>query len=145
MTTFTTSRELAANRTAVFAAIKDPARLATWWGPNGFSNRFDVFEFKPGGKWVFAMIGPDGKTYANESVFTSIETDARVVIQHISPPQFQLTITLEKSSNGTRVIWEQAFADAAVANAVRHIVEPANEQNLDRLSAEVQHSNGTGA
>ena len=31
-----------------------------------------------------------------------------------------------------------AIKDAAVAQAVRHIVEPANEQNLDRLGVELE-------
>lgn len=137
MSTFKTSRELAADPATVFAAIKDPVRLARWWGPDGFSNRFEVFEFAPGGNWVFSMIGPDGTTYANTSTFTTIDAERRVAIEHISPPQFVLTITLEPAAGGTRVIWEQAFADDAVANAIRHIVEPANEQNLDRLSVEV--------
>lgn len=137
MSTFTSQRTLCAARSAVFAAIQDPARLARWWGPDGFSNRFDVFEFQPGGRWVFEMIGPDGQIYRNESVFSRIEADRQVVIRHVCPPHFTLTITLEPSPEGTLVRWEQAFADAAVASAIRHIVVPANEQNLDRLSAEV--------
>ncbi|RZI42711.1 polyketide cyclase [Herbaspirillum sp. HC18] len=137
MTTFSTSRQFATEPSAVFAAIKDAKRLARWWGPDGFSNSFEIFEFQTGGKWIFTMIGPDGKTYPNESVFSSIEIDRKVVIQHASQPHFQLTITLEPSSGGTLLRWDQAFADASVAQAVRHIVEPANEQNLDRLSIEL--------
>jgi uncharacterized protein YndB with AHSA1/START domain len=137
MLTFTTTRQLAATPTAVFAAIKDAERLAKWWGPNGFSNHFETCEFQAGGKWLFNMTGPDGKTYANESVFSSIEEDRQVVIQHVSAPQFQLAITLEPSLGGTLVRWEQTFADESVGQAIRHIVEPANEQNLDRLNAEV--------
>jgi uncharacterized protein YndB with AHSA1/START domain len=137
MTTFSTSRQLAAAPSAVFAAIADPERLARWWGPSGFSNRFEVFEFQPGGKWIFCMVGPDGKTYPNESVFSSIEADRQIVIRHVSPPHFQLAITLEPSSGGTLIRWEQTFADASIAQAIRHIVEPANEQNLDRLSTEL--------
>ena len=137
MSTFVTSRSLPAEPAAVFAAIQDPARLAKWWGPSGFANRFDVFEFLPGGRWVFDMIGPDGKIYPNESVFAAIEADRQVVIQHVCEPHFTLTITLEPAPGGTLVRWLQAFADASVARAVRHIVEPANEQNLDRLTAEV--------
>jgi uncharacterized protein YndB with AHSA1/START domain len=137
MTMFSTSRQLAAAPATVFAAIKDAECLARWWGPSGFSNRFEVFEFKAGGKWVFSMIGPDGTVYPNESQFTHIEPDRQVVIQHVCPPHFQLTITLEPSATGTLLRWDQAFADASVAQAVKHIVEPANEQNLDRLSAEL--------
>lgn len=137
MNTFSTTRQLAAAPAAVFAAIENPARLAKWWGPNGFSNRFDVFEFQRGGKWEFDMIGPDGKVYRNEAIFSVIEPNCRVVIQHISQPHFQLSITLEPSGEGTLVRWDQVFVDATVAQAVRHIVEPANEQNLDRLSADL--------
>lgn len=138
MNAFKTSRELPAPPTKVFAAIQDPECLARWWGPNGFTNQFEIFEFKPGGKWVFTMIGPDGKTYANESHFGTIEQDRQVVIQHVSAPVFVLSISLESTPGGTLVHWEQVFNDPAVAKAVRHIVEPANEQNLDRLAAEIR-------
>jgi hypothetical protein len=40
------------------------------------------------------------------------------------------------------VEWVQAFDSPEVAAAVRHIVEPANEQNLDRLTAEVLAGKG---
>lgn len=137
MTTFRTSRTFHASPKDVFAALQDPQRLARWWGPSGFTNVFDVFDFRPGGAWVFTMIGPDGTRYANESVFKAIEPYQRVVIEHVCPPRFALTITLTPIDSGTRLVWEQAFEDAALAESVRHIVEPANEQNLDRLSAEL--------
>lgn len=136
--TFRTTRELPAPPATVFAAIQDPIRLARWWGPNGFTNTFDVFEFKPGGRWIFAMIGPDGRVYRNESGFAAIEPDRQVVIRHVSTPRFVLTITLEATAAGTRVLWEQVFEDPAVADAVRAIVESANEQNLDRLTAVIR-------
>jgi hypothetical protein len=60
MTTFTTRREVAALPAAVFAAIRDPDRLAKWRGPDGFTNRFKSFEFRPGGQRMFDMVGPDG-------------------------------------------------------------------------------------
>ncbi|WZO98590.1 SRPBCC family protein [Isosphaeraceae bacterium EP7] len=138
MTTFSTKRALHATPSAVFAAFQDPDRLARWWGPDGFTNTFETFEFRPGGRWVFSMHGPDGKTYPNESLFVSIVPDGEIVIRHVSLPQFQLTVTLHDDPAGTLVAWEQAFDDDSVANAIRHIIEPANEQNLDRLTAEVQ-------
>ena len=134
MSIFKTQRQLSATPAAVFAAIADPARLATWWGPEGFTNQFETFEFKVGGRWVFTMVGPDGQRYPNESVFAAIVADSQVVIRHSCQPFFTLTITLQANAEGTLVLWEQAFDDAAVAQAVRHIVEPANEQNLDRLA-----------
>jgi len=35
-----TSRVLNASRERVFEAISDPAQLAQWWGPKGFTNTF---------------------------------------------------------------------------------------------------------
>ena len=137
MNTFQTSRLLAFSPQAVFAAIQDPQRLARWWGPNGFTNQFEVFDFRPGGSWVFDMVGPDGTRYANESVFFHIEAGRQVVIDHVCAPVFRLTITLEPEAGGTRVHWLQVFDDPAFAQAMRHILEPANAQNLDRLSAEL--------
>ncbi len=138
MTTFATTRDFNASPTAIFAAIRDPARLARWWGPAGFSNRFSIFEFRADGRWVFDMIAPDGTIYANESVFTRIVDDQELVLRHICQPLFTLSIRLEATAIGTRLHWTQTLDDAAEAEAIRHIVEPANEQNLDRLTAELE-------
>ena len=47
---------------------------------------------------------------------------------------FTLTVDLRPVAGGTQVSWHQAFDDRATAQAVRAICEPANEQNLDRLT-----------
>ena len=138
MNTFTNTRTLPARPEAVFAALTTPERLARWWGPAGFSNRFAVCEVRPGGRWVFDMIGPDGTVYANESVFQHIEPHRQVVVRHTCAPLFTLSITLEPVAEGTQLHWQQVFDDAAFAQAAAHILVPANEQNLDRLQAELQ-------
>lgn len=140
---FQTSREIPAPPASVFAAFADSARLAIWWGPAGFTNTFSTCEFKSGGTWKLVMHGPDGKDYPNESVFQDIEPSRRIVIHHVSLPRYLLTVTLEPTdSGGTRVGWEQEFENPGVASAIGKIVVPANEQNLDRLSAEVLRGQG---
>lgn len=144
MTTFRTSREIPAPPEQVFAAFSDPQRLARWWGPAGFTNTFSVCEFKSGGRWSFVMHGPDGRQYRNESVFAEVEPPTSVVVQHVSGPKYRLNITLAPSGAGTTVTWAQTFENAAVASRIEHIVVPANEQNLDRLSSEVLRKSGGG-
>lgn len=129
-----TSRVLPFSPAAIYAAFSSPELLAQWWGPEGFTNTFEQFEFKTGGQWKFVMHGPDGNSYPNESVFAVLEKDSKIVIDHICAPLFTLTIQLTPAENGTQISWEQVFADAATAQAVKSIVEPANEQNLDRLT-----------
>jgi uncharacterized protein YndB with AHSA1/START domain len=137
MTAFQTSREIAATADEVFAAFSHPERLARWWGPAGFSNTFAVCEFKAGGRWSFTMHGPDGSNHPNECVFAEIDAPKCIVINHVNQPMFRLTITLEPTATGTRVSWSQDFGDAELARKIEHIVVPSNEQNLDRLAAEV--------
>jgi uncharacterized protein YndB with AHSA1/START domain len=143
MTTFKTSREISAPIEGVFAALTDGERLARWWGPNGFTNTFHTFEFETGGRWIYTMHSPNGGNPENESVFELVEPPRKVVIRHISQPLYRLTIELTPSAAGTTVSWSQEFDDAAVAERIAKIVVPANEQNLDRLSAEVRSGRET--
>jgi uncharacterized protein YndB with AHSA1/START domain len=143
------ARELATSRVLpfapaqVFRAIAEPERLARWWGPAGFTNSFERFEFRPGGAWNFVMHGPDGKDYRNESVFEAIEPGSMVVVRHSSAPHFTLTVSLAAEGGGTRVRWRQLFDDAKVREQLEAMCVPANEQNLDRLQAELAaHAQG---
>jgi Uncharacterized conserved protein len=137
MTTFKTSRNIPALPEKIFATFVNPERLAKWWGPSGFTNTFKKFQFTPGGTWSFVMHGPDGTNYPNESEFSEIIPNEKVVIRHHSQPNFTLTVHIAKSGEGSTVHWIQEFDNDEVAKKVAHIVEPSNEQNLDRLVAEV--------
>lgn len=132
--TLRTSRILPYAPLAIYEAFASASTLASWWGPDGFTNRFEVFEFKVGGRWKFTMHGPDGKSYPNESRIAALEPGALVVIRHVNAPLFTLTVRLTPVDGGTRLDWDQAFDDGQTAQAVRHIVVPSNEQNLDRLT-----------
>ena len=81
MTTFNTSLEIPATAEQVFSAISHPERLARWWGPAGFTNTFNICDFKNGGRWSLIMHGPDGKNYPNENVFAEIEPLRKIIIQ----------------------------------------------------------------
>jgi uncharacterized protein YndB with AHSA1/START domain len=130
-----TERVLSVSPRIVFAAFEQQERLAQWWGPNGFRNTFEQFEFTPGGRWVYVMHGPNGANYPNESVFREIKPDTKIVIGHVSQPRFTLTVTLTARGDKTHLAWVQEFESSEVAARMRPICEPANEQNLDRLQS----------
>jgi uncharacterized protein YndB with AHSA1/START domain len=132
-----TGRTLPHPPEAVFAAFADPARLARWWGPAGFTNEFEVCDLRTGGEWRFVMRGPDGTRHPNVSRFREVDAPRRFVVEHLSAPRFTLTVVLTAADGGTRVSWLQVFESAEIAARLRPLVEPANEQNLDRLAAEV--------
>ena len=88
------------------------------------------------------MHGPDGKNYPNENLFADIESPKKVIVQHASEPKYRLTIALASSPIGTIVSWSQEFESSEVASRIEHIVVPANDQNLERLSVEVLRKQG---
>lgn len=130
-----TERVLAASPAQVFAAFARPDLLAEWWGPSGFTNTFEQFEFQPGGRWVFVMHAPNGANYPNESVFREIEPDAKIVIEHIVNPWFTLTVSLVPRGQQTHLAWVQVFESPEVAAKMRALSGTANEQVLNRLQA----------
>jgi len=81
------------------------------------------------------MHGPEGSNHSNESVLLKLDAPSTLVIHHVSKPRYVLTVTLDKHEGGTAINWAQEFEDSAVADRIRHIAEPANEQNLDRLQS----------
>ncbi|MGY4831465.1 SRPBCC family protein [Sphaerotilaceae bacterium SBD11-9] len=124
---------------ALYAAFTDPQRLARWWGPKGFRNTFETFEPRPGGEWRFVMHGPDGKDYKNYSVFTELTPSARIVFEHRCAPYFEMAIgLLDRGDGSTLLTWRQRFDRAETRAAVAPIVVGANEENFDRLAAELQ-------
>jgi len=132
-----TTRVLDASPDLVFRAFSDPAHLARWWGPKGFTNTFHEFDLRPGGAWRFVMHGPDGAHYQNHSVFVEVVPPERIVINHVSGPHFHLTITLAEQAGRTKLSWRMLFESAAECDKVKTFAVPANEQNLDRLETEL--------
>ena len=129
---FTVSRE------KVFAAFADPAVLARWWGPQGFTNEFHEFDFRVGGVWRFTMRGPDGASYAMDHRFVDVLAPERVAVRHLQPGHdFLLTVSLAVHDGGTELTWRQRFDDAAEGERLRGFLTAANAENLDRLAAQL--------
>ena len=132
------SRVIAAPPALVFKAWTDPLHLAKWWGPKGFTNTFERFDLRPGGHWDFVMHGPDGKNYENHSVFIEIVEPSRLVFQHVSGPRFLVTVTFEPLGEVTRLVFRMGFESRATLEQLKGVIVPANEENFDRLEAELK-------
>ena len=131
------TRVLDAPRERVFRAWSEPDHLARWWGPKGFRNTFEEFDMRPGGVWRFVMHGPDGVAYKNKSVFVETVKPERIVFNHVVGPRFQITATFDEQSGKTRLTFEMLFATADECARVMGYAIEANEQNFDRLEAEL--------
>ena len=137
------TRIIAASREMLFKAFSDPEQLARWWGPNGFTSTFEVFDFRPGGLWRFTMHGPNGADYPNEHNFTEVVRPERIVYQHVQPPMhsFTMTMTFAERDGKTELIWLMRFESVAEVAKLKSFIAGANEQNFDRLEAHLASLN----
>jgi uncharacterized protein YndB with AHSA1/START domain len=131
------TRVFAAPREKVFAAFADPAQLAHWWGPNGFTNTITEFDLQPGGDWRLTMHGPNGADYENESKFVEVVPPERIVFEHLRTMHwYRMTMTYENVGAGqTKLTWRMLFNRTAENEKLKTFITAANEQNFDRLAA----------
>lgn len=139
------SRDLVSSRTfphppaRLFAAFEDPSRLARWWGPAGATNEFAEFDLRPGGRWRFTMTMPDGASYPMDKTFVEVERPRRVVLAHRQAGHdFTMSMDYDEVPEGTRLTWRTRFATPEQLAAVEALFAAANEQNFDRLAAEME-------
>jgi uncharacterized protein YndB with AHSA1/START domain len=134
-----TTRMFNAPRKLVYKAWTEPAHLKVWWGPNGFTNTFNEFDFRVGGKWKFVMHGPEKGNYVNEVTFVFISEPERLIWDRQSQPLFQVDVIFEEVSNEqTRVVFKQIFKTAEECAKLRKYVPEKNEENMNRLGEELK-------
>lgn len=132
------SRIVNAQRELVYLAWTDPKHLKNWWGPAGFTNTFNEFDLRIGGKWRFIMHGPEKGNYPNECEFIKIEKPALIAWQRISQPLFQVLATFDEVPEGkTKIIFKMLFNSAQERDKLKPFVVDKNEENFDRLEIEL--------
>jgi hypothetical protein len=132
------SRIFNVTRETLFKAWSDPNHLKNWWGPSGFTNTFNEFDFRVGGQWRFIMHGPDKGNYHNECEFIKIEQPALIAWKRFTKPIFQIVALFEEvDANKTKLIFKMLFASAEECNKIKRFVVDKNEENFDRLEIEL--------
>jgi uncharacterized protein YndB with AHSA1/START domain len=69
-------RVLQGTRERVFRACTEPAELATWWGPHGFTTPHIDLDLRVGGRYRFAMQPPDGRLFHLSGEFLTVDPPA---------------------------------------------------------------------
>jgi uncharacterized protein YndB with AHSA1/START domain len=120
----------------IWEAFRRPELLAGWWGPQGFTNSFEVFEFREKGHWDLTMTGPTGLKLPNRWRFLELKAPEHLLMEHYAGHYFKLAITLKPEGRAqTRLHWEQIFRTAEEADKVRDVMLKGNQENLERLGA----------
>ena len=73
------TRVFDAPRELVWKVWTEAEHVSQWWGPLGFTTRVTELDLRPGGRWRYVMIGPDGTEYPSKGVFREVIPLERIV------------------------------------------------------------------
>jgi len=133
------TRVYRAPRSLVWQAWTDPAHVAQWWGPRGFTITHHDKDLRVGGRWNYTMHGPDGVDYPNSTLYHEVIEGEKLVYDHgsdgQSKPLFRVTVTFKDVPEGTQMDMTMGFesAEAAQASAV-FIRKAGGNGTWDRLA-----------
>ncbi|MHB1277529.1 MAG: SRPBCC family protein [Bacteroidia bacterium] len=61
--TILVKREFAADRSLVWDAYTKSELLDQWWAPKPWKSKTKKMDFREGGSWLYAMVGPEGEEH----------------------------------------------------------------------------------
>ncbi|MDQ0577040.1 SRPBCC family protein [Agromyces albus] len=107
---FTITRVFDAPRAAIWRAWTDPDEAATWWHPRGVTTPRESVEIdvRPGGRYRYTMIAPDGTEYPTAGVYREVVEPERLVFTWGSPGDADdvaplITVTLAELGDRTEM------------------------------------------
>lgn len=148
--TIIVTRVFNAPRVLVFKAWTDPAHLARWWGPKGFTTPFCRVDLRPGGLFHYCMRSPEGRDIWGIGVYREIVAPERIVYTDAfadaegnpvpptyygmsagHPPETLVTVTFTEHEGRTRLTLEHSIPESVEE---RKGTEQGWNEMLDRLA-----------
>jgi len=108
-------RVLPAPRSLVFRAHTDPAELAKWWGPKGFTAPSVELDLRVGGSYRIAMQPPGGALFYLSGEFREADPPSRLAYtfrwEEPDPDDREtvVTISLRDLGESTKLIVDQGI------------------------------------
>ncbi len=128
----------------VWAAWTDPAQLAQWWGPRGFTITTHHRDLRVGGMWDYTMHGPDGTDWPNFTRYLEVEPGVRLVYDHgatsaDTAPMFRVTSTFRALGERTELTIRMTLPTPEAARETRGFIKAAGGNSTwDRLAEFVE-------
>jgi uncharacterized protein YndB with AHSA1/START domain len=98
----------------LFAFWTEPARLLTWWGPEGYEASVHSLDTKPGGRWRITLRRSDTGVRAVSGVYRIVEPPRRLAFtwawedeSGTRGQETEVTVTFEATPGGTRLVLVQ--------------------------------------
>jgi uncharacterized protein YndB with AHSA1/START domain len=121
-------REFAAPVSKVWAAWTESRLLDQWWAPKPWQARTKTMDFRVGGHWLYAMVGPDGS-----------EHWARADYQAITPLKSYAALDAFSDAEGNidqsqpRSSWINRFSEKPDATLVSIEIAFDNVSDLEKI------------
>lgn len=109
----TVKREFAAERPLVWDAFTKSEILDQWWAPKPWKARTKSMDFREGGHWLYAMIGPEGEEHWSFTNYEKIETQ-----QYFSGTDGFSDADGKVNPNMPQSTWENIFQDSGEVTLV---------------------------
>lgn len=104
----------------VFQLLSEPAELARWWGPHGFTTSEIVLDLRAGGSYRFTMQPPEGEAFHLSGDFVDVHPPDRLSFtfrwDEPDPDDRETVVVLwlDSVAGATRVsLWHGEFATEA--------------------------------
>lgn len=131
------SREFNAPVADVWRAFTESELLDQWWGPSPWRAETKSQDFRPGGFWLYAMVGPEDQRHWAHMNYISINhhkgfemedvfCDENGVVNHELPVSTGSN-TFTETAEGTKVAFKMIYPTEA---ALQTIVEMGFEQGI---------------
>ena len=128
----------------VWEAWTDPAQVAQWWGPRGFTITTHSKELRVGGTWAYTMHGPDGTDWPNFTRYHEVVPQSRLVYDHgassaDTEPLFRVTALFRDIGGKTELDLTMRLATAEAAAQTRVFVKQVGGNTTwDRLGEHLE-------
>jgi uncharacterized protein YndB with AHSA1/START domain len=123
----TVTREFAAERSLVWDAYTRSELLDRWWAPRPWRARTKSMDFSEGGRWHYALVGPEGEEHWAVAEYTNIEPEERFTGLDAfadadgninkDMPQSRWEVTFTDKGNSTLVVFYITYGDLAQLEA----------------------------
>lgn len=115
--TITVKREFAAELPLVWDAYTKSEILDQWWAPKPWKARTKTMDFREGGSWHYAMVGPEGEEHWALANYTSIEDQKKFTVVDAFADE-----TGKPNTNMPQSQWEVSFTGKGEITLVESLI-----------------------
>ena len=128
--TINVKREFAAELPLVWNAYTQSDILDQWWAPEPWKARTKSMDFRDGGQWVYAMVGPNGEEHFALANYSNIQPQKKFTVKDaFSDAAGNINKELPQSQ------WDVTFTDKGPKTLVEIFISFEHLADLEKIVA----------